>query len=948
VERRSIQRFQVVEQIGSGGMGAVYRAHDPQLERDVAIKVLHEPHAGARAELSTHRTVNLRARGATPGGGLLREARMMARLSHPNVVPIYEVGLDDADVFVVMEYVVGANLRGWLEAPRTTEEIVAAFAQAGRGLAAAHAHSIVHRDFKPDNVLLGADGRARVTDFGLSQLATSTGLVRRGERAGTPRYMAPELWDGEPASMRSDVYAFAASLVEALGGDARGEPAEVARVLRERLPAAPALRELVGRALAERPDVRPGIGELVAALEGEVPAPGPRPRRRRAVIAAGALAAGALGIGAALALDDGGGGDGPACADDPALLAGRWDDGKREALRASFSPASDPAERSRVVARFDARAAEVAQLVRATCAAAARGELTAEQAARRTGCLERRAIEIGAVAGAQLRAGSDTAAAEQRLNRVAPAAGCAELRVPPLGADRATLAALYDVYGWSADIASPTEAVDELAALERDARAAGDLELAARAAITLGIRLRNVDRHAESDQALQRAYRTATEIGSTEAAASALAERSWTLAQASELAEARSLIELAVDLAARPTTSPRARLRVHRVRGFGEKLRGDYRAAIETLQGALALTARSGQRDTDVELLARIDLTDSLILVGGRAREAVAYAHETLELARATAGEQAHNYSVTVGLVAKAYLLAGEPEKALAYRRQVLEAYLARYPADHSAVVYARGELGVSLSRVGDLDAARRELAEAVRVGEGNPAARRSLPWLTGQLALTAFALGRRDEAIRQHARAIEQMLESHPPDHPTTLEMRFDHGDLLLELGRLDEVAQIIDALEQAYRRRPEPRDRRPALLRGTLGADLALRRGRPRDAEALARRALEELAEAGAGEAELAIARRHLGESLVEQGRFADALGVLEDALAMARRQQLRDDALASFELALARAEHGAGRRDDAAARAARAAERVGRYPGQVRLRAEIARFVAAARRR
>src|SRR5262245_23993509 len=129
---RSIQRFRVLEEIGTGGMGAVYRAHDPQLERDVAIKVLREPSAGAREALSSHQTVDLRDRAGEARDGLLQEARMMARLSHPNVVPIYEVGLDGDAVFVVMEYVAGANLRAWLEAPRGPRELAAVFAQAGR------------------------------------------------------------------------------------------------------------------------------------------------------------------------------------------------------------------------------------------------------------------------------------------------------------------------------------------------------------------------------------------------------------------------------------------------------------------------------------------------------------------------------------------------------------------------------------------------------------------------------------------------------------------------------------------------------------------------------------------------------------------------------------------------------------------------------------------------
>ncbi|TPV97258.1 MAG: serine/threonine protein kinase [Myxococcales bacterium FL481] len=219
-----IGRFNVIERIGVGGMGVVYAGYDADLDRKVALKRLHAPSRDNRVEAR---------------GRLRREAQAMARLSHPNVVPVYEVGLDDGQLFLVMEYVDGVTLAQWMQQRRrTVASVLDVFVQAARGLAAAHDAGLVHRDFKPENVLVDRHGRARVVDFGLARGAPATddttatypgalarsadrpawheALTRTGSVAGTPAYMAPEQQDGGVVDARADQFSFCLALHEAL------------------------------------------------------------------------------------------------------------------------------------------------------------------------------------------------------------------------------------------------------------------------------------------------------------------------------------------------------------------------------------------------------------------------------------------------------------------------------------------------------------------------------------------------------------------------------------------------------------------------------------------------------------------------------------------------------------------------------------------------------------
>jgi serine/threonine protein kinase len=273
-----VGRYQLGEVLGIGAMGVVYRAHDPDLDRAVAIKVVRTGHASSEARL-------------------LREAQAMARLRHPNVVPIFDVGPTERGVFVVMPLLEGSTLGRWLRGGTPAfGEILDRFVAAGRGLAAAHAAGLVHRDFKPENVLLGTDGETQVSDFGLACLVQeettrSTGastlvsgaLTETGDILGTPAYMAPEQLRGRPSDARADQFSFCIALWEGIYGERPfdGDPSDTDDPIRARLdaiaagPVPPAPRRarpawivpMLMRGLALDPDRRwPTMDALLDAI----------------------------------------------------------------------------------------------------------------------------------------------------------------------------------------------------------------------------------------------------------------------------------------------------------------------------------------------------------------------------------------------------------------------------------------------------------------------------------------------------------------------------------------------------------------------------------------------------------------------------------------------------------------------------------------------------------
>ena len=283
----AIGRFRIVDVVGEGGMSVVFVAHDPELDRRVAIKLV-------RRELSKSRDV---------ARDLQAEAQAIARVEHENVIRVYDVGESAEGVWIAMELVAGETLKDWLRGapraqPRPWREVLARFLDAAAGLAAAHAAGIVHRDFKPDNVLLREGGRAVVADFGLA-LTREAWLRLESDRrlgvAGTFHYLAPELFAGGVPSEASDQYSFCASLYEGLNLEvpfhASNPAAMVEEIAQGPPPSRPGvpkwLHAVVARGLSVRPEQRwPSMAALAAALADD-PAVRSRRRLRTVALAAG-------------------------------------------------------------------------------------------------------------------------------------------------------------------------------------------------------------------------------------------------------------------------------------------------------------------------------------------------------------------------------------------------------------------------------------------------------------------------------------------------------------------------------------------------------------------------------------------------------------------------------------------------------------------------------------
>jgi tetratricopeptide (TPR) repeat protein len=962
--------FTVTGVLGRGAMGVVVSAHDPDLDREVAIKLLHpQATAGMRSEEAQAR--------------LLREAQAMAKVSHPGVIAVHQVGTVGDEVFVVMEKVAGGTLRAWLRWPRTWREIRDAFVAAGRGLATAHAAGLVHRDFKPENVLVGDDGRVRVTDFGLVGVSASpaiaaeeadVGLTRSGALVGTPRYMAPEQHRRAEVDARADQFAFCVALYEALeeeppfAGGSLEELADAVCAGRVRAPTgdAPAwLRRAVLRGLSVAPAARyPSMDALLVDLEHDQVLV----RRRRALVAvaAGAVAAAAVAW-AAL------GRPGSRCDGGEDQLAGAWDVPVRAAVKARFDATGKPWAGdafARVAAGLDARARAFAEQHRGACLATARGEQSEAALDLRMACLRSRVVETRALT--QLLAGGDadvlarSPSAVAELDDLADCADVARLAAPlppPSPAVRAAVDRVRDVLQVAAaedKAGQPRESLVVATGATISALAIGYRPLEAEAYNRVGRVLLETGEGARAETALERAVlaadagrhddiRVVAEIGLVDAAVKLRRfDEARTRADAARAALERRGAD--VDNQAYLASVIGG---MYEVQGLHEQARphfllslawreqsGDAEGMVGTLISLGNLAHREARWDEAERHYQRaIDLAEKIygpshpqvasaignlgqtLLYRGQVERAQELIARQLSMEEGAFGTDSIKIANTLGRLGQVCLVRADYPKARAQVERALAIY-ARAGVDDPPRAYLYTVLGVIAAQEGKLDEAlaaqRSALALRERLfGAGS--------WMLGdnltQIGTILANQGKLAEAVDDLDRAAVLFAQGLGPDNPQTAWPILRAGEALTALKRYPEAGQRIQRALTIFDKSHGPDNQATAAARHALG-QLYLREGRFADAlaeEDKARAALEKVL--SPDNVEVSEPLTGMGEAQLGLGHPAAALAALERALVVGVAGNPID--LATTRFALARALWASGG-DRARARALAAAAR------------------------
>jgi eukaryotic-like serine/threonine-protein kinase len=922
---RRVGQFVLLERLGAGGMGVVFAAFDAKLERMVAIKLVATQGSTERAHAR-----------------LLREAQAQGRLSHPNVVTVYEVGaLAEGGLFIAMELVRGPTLRAWQREPgRTWRDVVTMYTGAGAGLAAAHRGGIVHRDFKPDNVLVGDDGRARVADFGLAfatepapesppgaDVARSgplPALTVAGAVMGTPGYMAPEQLVGGAVDARTDQFSFCVALYEALHGErpfadrAFWGGARPAPRRSEPDPGYPRwVWDVVMRGLAADPAQRYASMEaLVTELSRS------RDRTRRRVIA-GAAVVGAMAIAgvASVALI---GRSPPPCPLPTAELAGVWDAAVQQRLRVAVlgtGAAFAPAVWASTEGALDRYAQRWLGAQQAACEAThVRHVQSAALLDRRTECLAGRRRSLAA-------------ATEVLLGQPAQAIAHAGDVLASLGdvalcADTGALLAS----GPTAPVSNPARAAQIAEARRLLARASallatGDVGRAEPVVATAGQLARALDhgpltaevRYAEGRVQLARGELATSISILNEAVALAVASRHDEL-------PADIWLTLAVSGATRDQRPAEI-----------ERWLGQADAWLRRLGHA------SDPRKIDAEFA-----RGNLQLTAGDARAAVATLSSAIESAELLRGKDDPRIipllrarSVGLARLRHATSAVVDGERALAIG---ISAWGEHYPD----IASTRRMLGLLyIEQLGDVERGETQIGLALDLYRTNVGAD-SIEVANCEQGLSQVGQFRGDYAAAlDHAERAEQIYARRlGADHPRRGEaliglgvLRFMRHDLAGSLAAYDAALPIMQAALGAGHTTV-------GILLSNTGETL-LAMGRADAAQADFAQALEILQKAlGPDHADLALPLKGLGLAALHRGRAAQAVAPLERALALRTRSAAASDPqeLAEIWWGLARALRAVGRDPPRARELAESAVAAygGLGPGWAPRVAEIARWL------
>jgi tetratricopeptide (TPR) repeat protein/tRNA A-37 threonylcarbamoyl transferase component Bud32 len=792
----ALNRYVILERLGAGGMGEVYTAWDPVLDRKVAVKIIRaEPHERELAGDLTKR--------------LLNEAQALAKLSHPNVVMVHDVGVMDDRIYLAMEFVQGQTLTSWLkETPRSWQQVVEVFLTAGEGLAAAHDVGITHRDFKPDNVVVSSDGRLRVMDFGLAHARAEpkkrddgSGLRRTitapGTILGTPAYMSPEALYSKPTDFRSDEFSYCVALFEGLYGvrpfEGTTPGAIAAEIDANRVRAAPAdskvprrIHQLILKGLRRAPEERFQTMRALLVQLGRTQGNSRRARSFGTVAAIALLSMATVGWLVHRERDR--------CAHLDDRLAGIWDGAQKQALEKAFLATGRPwaaAAARDVTHRLDDYRAKWLGLRRQACEANTSGD---EAEGQTLLCLGRRRAELTAVS--QLFTHADGEVVERA---VATASA-----LPPLDACTASapLRRRIDRDELRAGLASIKVQLDasrfhDASETAKDlvARSAGPDDRGARAEARFleGVAHARLQDYPGAAAMLDEALLQAIELQDDE-----LAARSWVeqvgLGALANLPDTDRKVAFAEAAITRLGAPMELEASLANNRGVLAWSKGRFDDAVIAHTRALGLrTTLLGDQHV---LVARSHSNLGTAWKAlGQFDQAIAEYRQALAIEEAVLDPSHPAVAETLNNLGNALQGKGEYAEAHAAIERALSIREKAFGPQSMPVAMALTNLGVQLYETHDLPGARTALTRSLAIKEKLSPGSLSLAITLTNLARVEQAEGQWAEALTHERRALELRREKQGPTHVDNAINLAGIGGSQLELGKVTEARSALEA---------------------------------------------------------------------------------------------------------------------------------------------------------
>ena len=817
----TLGRYLVLGTLGHGGMGTIVKAYDEALGRSVAIKLLLYGTTDRHAQR------------------LRREAQALAKLSHPNVVHVYEVGQTNGQWFIAMELVPGRTLRQWHADEHDWRACVRVYLEAGAGLSAAHAASLVHRDFKPDNCIIDEEGRVRVLDFGLvrdtvpcSQEpatvdaeknlvvsdARQTPMTRSGTVLGTVAYMPPEQLDGQRADARSDQFSFCVSLYEALHGERpfKGESmtslmdsireGQIRPAPRKR-PVPSALRSILQRGLAADPDARwPSMDALLDALARQV-----NPPRRRWM---------ALGVTVGLVAMGGGVAAGQyaqvmdRCTGADAQLEGVWDDDRRQRLRSAVLETDRPYALDtwvRVDQTLDQYARDWAARHTAVCEATrVTQEQTEQDMGLRMSCLHEHKVALRATV--DVLADADETVVQHAVKLVSGLPRhrrCDDVRalraaVPPpedpdIAQQVATMRERLADLGAQQRAGQYPDALDVLQPIVEQADALDYRPLVAEVKARAGALLDLAGRYPEAEVELRQAYALAMELRHDDVARDAARALTWVVGvRQSRHAEAQVWGRVALAHVKRGGEALGPEYEASVLKNIGEVLSAEGElddALVHQRQSLALLESEPGQHPYQTGTI--LDSIGITLARQGKLTESRTYQERSLAMMEQMLGDHHPRVADQLNNSSIVLRMQGALDEALAAQLRGLAIHESAWGEDHPAVATALDNVGSVLAAQGKLEDALAHFNRGLAIrrhelGDDHPDIANSL----NNIANVVSSQGKLDEAITHYEGALEINSRVLGPDHAYVGGIHNNLGMVLLDQGKLDEA---LDHLKKA-----------------------------------------------------------------------------------------------------------------------------------------------------